>query len=185
MSTTNTWTRNHYLLLDHHYTRAVHASSTRLPDAYMASWDSIPEGLRKCLGMKLVTPVVGAVNGGVEVGERRKERNEGRGEDEKFKATVSESWIRIAFCFVEEAGRKGVPLLCDSTFTSTHTSTHIHTTTSSTQKSQPEDELFPVRDPETGRVRRVKQEYWSSEQGALEVVRRVYSLWVRDRMAGR
>ena len=148
----------------------------------MASWDSIPAGLRKCVGVKLVTPVVGALYGGVQLaGGDGSEEDDGEVTDEKYKATVSESWIRIAFCFVEEARRKGVPMLCDGAFTTTHT-TEVG---KQEQSVGGEKEMFPVRDKETGRVRRVKQEYWASEQGAAEVVRRVYSLWVRDRMAGR
>lgn len=127
--------------------------------------------------MKLVTPV--GQQGEVGAAE---EGTEGEGE-EAYRATVSESWIRIAFCFVEEARRKGVPMLCDGAFTA-------HTIANTSKEAGGAGEggggdMFPVRDPETGRVRRVKQEFWGSEQGAVEVVRRVYSLWVRDRMGGR
>jgi len=161
---TPTWNRNHYLLLDHHYTRVLHSTTQPLPSAYMTPWSSIPSPLRKLIGTKLMTTTA-SLN----------ENRTGTGSNATPQATITEQWIRIAYCFVAEAKERGVPVLCNGSFVPGE---------GVEEEWQTKDgQRYPVRDEVTGRVKRIKEDCWETDEGAWDVLGRVYSLWVRDEIA--
>jgi len=180
--TTPTWNRNHYLLLDHHYTRVLHVTTKPLPPAYMTPWSSIPSPLRKLVGTKLMTTTT--IGSGSET-------------KDTHPATITEQWVRIAHCFVAEAKERGVPVLCDGQFVPVQSLRSSGLDVNVDMDMDMDDRLvldaqwqakegqgYPVRDEATGRVKRVKQEWWGTEEGAWDVLGRVYSLWVRDEVMG-
>lgn len=178
-TSTLTWNRNHYLLLDHHYTRVLHSTTKPLPSAYMTPWSSIPFPLRRLVGTKLMTTT--AIGTGSET-------------KDTHPATISEQWVRIAYCFVAEAKERGVPVLCNGQFVPTQSGkskavlgdvdVNVNGLALGAEWQAREGQGYPVRDEMTGRVKRIRQEWWGTEEGAWDVLGRVYSLWVRDEIMG-
>jgi len=107
-------------------------------------------------------------------------------------ATISEQWVRIAYCFVAEAEERGVPVLCDGQFVPAHSAKLEKDLIRDVdvglelgpEWQATEGQGYPVRDEVTGRVKRIRQDWWSTEEGAWVVLGRVYSLWVRDEIMG-
>lgn len=156
-----------------------------------------------------MTTTANAVNIGLEDGNGKGSGNgsgngNGHGKKATHPATITEQWIRIAYCFVAEAKERGVPVLCDGSFAPLNSSSSSspderggrgQAAAAETEEfvevgvaaleSEWQGQTYPVRDEITGRVKRVKQECWGdTDEGAWDVLGRVYSLWVRDEIVG-